>query len=115
METRFLEDAWVAKAQNFNGKVRMRLARAELDEFRVIRGGEAAPVGDIYPRRGAVGALVFGDGTLGGIVADRRSGERYSGDNEFVSAARLAKLLGERDFDRNLPSARAKTAYAWPG
>ena len=117
VETRFLEDAWVAKAQNFNGKVRMRLARAELDEFRVIRGGEAAPVGDIYPRRGAVGALVFGDGTLGGIVADRRSGERYSGDNEFVSAARLAKLLGERDFDPQFAIRKGKDRIrvAWIG
>ena len=119
VETRYLEDAWIAKAQNFNGKVRMRLARAELDEFEVGRGGEAVPDRDIDPpgRSGAVGALVFGDGTLGGIEAERRSEARYSGDCEFVSAARLAKLLGERDFDPQFAIRKGKDRIrvAWIG
>ncbi len=117
---RFLEHALLARARNFNGRIRPVIGDQLIEAFRTGRGGETLPAVDgIWrSRSGEVNALVFGDGSIGGVVADRRVGRsRYSSDSELVSAAKLSALLGERNFDPQFAIRKGKdrVRIAWAG
>ena len=119
--TRFLEHGFTVTARNYNGRVKTTLAYRQIDDFTTGRGGEAQPeTSALRYREGAasVGALVFADGAFGGLAAERRvSGSRYGSDSEYVSAAKLATLLGARDFDPQFAIRKGKdrVRIAWAG
>jgi len=117
-ETRFLEPAFTLKANNYNGKVRAKLAYSPIECFSVGRGGEVLPSFDGYggSRNGEQSLLVCSDGTVAGLTAMARNGERYSG-GRFASAAKLRGCLAERDFDPQFAIRKGKdrVRIAWIG
>ena len=116
-ESRFLEPVFAADVKNFNGKVKVELLRSQVAEFKVGRGGECVPdVDGVGGSDKLLSMAVYADGTVGGLSAKRRSGERYSSD-ELVSAAKLAKYLAERDFDPQFAIRKGKdrVRIAWIG
>ena len=117
-ETRFLEQAFALKARNYNGRVKAKLAAFTLENFEVGRGGECLPAipGVGYREKGQA-LLVYPDGTVGGLLARNRLGERYSDDRQFVSAAKLGGLLADRDFDPQFAIRKGKdrVRIAWIG
>ena len=117
-ESRFLEPAFVVKANNYNGKIKTKLAYSQVERFTVGRGGETLPAlpGFEYSD-GGQSLLVYLDGTVGGLAALLRQVERYSGGRTLMMAAKLGAYLAERDFDPQfaLRKGKDRVRIAWIG
>jgi len=116
-ESRFLEHAFVATANNYSGKAKIKLSYRMLDTFRTGFGGECLPsINDFEYNDAALSMLVFPDGTVGGLAVRRRSGEPYS-DRAMASATKLRTYLTERDFDPQFAIRKGKdrVRIAWIG
>lgn len=118
--SRFLETAYGLKVSNFGGKLKSELRPQQIVEFDTIRGGLLCPSvsGSFdYRSKGGVQLFLYEDGTFGGMKVEMRGGGRYSDDEEFVTAEKLAKLLAERDFDPQFAIRQGKdrVRIAWIG
>ena len=118
--SRFLETAYALKVSNFGGKLKSELRPRKIDGFETIRGGLLCPDvsgGFDYHGKGGVRMFMYEDGTFGGMKVEMRGGGRYSDDEEFVTAEKLAKLLADRDFDPQFAIRQGKdrVRIAWIG
>ena len=118
--SRFLEAVYAMKVSNFAGKLKSELWPRQIVEFDMIRDGLLCPsvtgVFD-YRSKGCVQLFLYEDGTFGGMRVEMRGGGRYSDDEEFVTAEKLAKLLADRDFDPQFAIRQGKdrVRIAWIG
>ena len=118
--SRFLEAAYAMKVSNFAGKLKSELRPRQIVAFDTIRDGLLCPsVSGVfdYRSRGGVQLFLYEDGTFGGMKAEMRGSGRYSDDEEFVTAEKLAKLLADRDFDPQFAIRQGKdrVRIAWIG
>ena len=113
-ESHYLEPAFLAGVKNYNGKSKVELERVRINAFETGRGGEAVP--DVGSPEGDLGLLVYPDGTVGGVSARFRSGERWE-RNRLMTAARLQPYLAARDFDPQFAIRKGKdrVRIAWIG
>ena len=116
--SRFLEPAYGVGVNNYNGKTKSRLQRQKILEFETGRRGEVRPRVEMPGRNSgrALSLLVYADGTVGGIQARERSGERWESARLFTSP-RLLDFLNARDFDPQFAIRKGKdrVRIAWIG
>ena len=118
--SRFLETAYALKVSNFGGKLKSELRSNKIVEFDTIRDGLLCPSvsGSFdYRNKGGVQVFLYEDGSFGGMKVEMRGGGRFSDDEEYVTAEKLAKLLAERDFDPQFAIRKGKdrVRIAWIG